>query len=139
MDSIIDLQKKVQAAKTRANILQSRIDKAKEKNILPDLKKTYIGRCYVYRNAYGPENKWNLYRKIKDIEWVHFYENGEIQVTAILFEFEYHKGNNLDGEMVLSVCKKADFSLSILGEEITQGQFDAAWNRVIESVKKLKE
>ena len=89
-----------------------RIEKAKltelvykeEDSKLKPLAKTYLGKCYRYRNSYGTGTGWWLYRKIKKVVGtklilVGFQKTsmGKIEIDTDDIKFVWNNENAMEG------------------------------------------
>lgn len=134
MKKLEELQNKKASYIRKASSVQSRIDAITEKELLPSLRKEYIGRYFIFNNSDGEEH-WPLYRKILDIERVWIVNGGKPMVFAKLFEFQSHKGCR-DRQLVIEIGNGTDFSLDGMGLEITEKEFKAAWAKMLDKLEK---
>lgn len=121
--------------------LQSELKKifeAEEKALIeehyPKFKNKYEGKCFKIRNRYGGDSKgWWLYVKVTEIKPEDVYDtsgNGvACKYTGWQFQVDEHGNINIS---------KEDFGYChSLGQLISEGEFNAAWNKMIDLMDKL--
>lgn len=133
MGEVAELQIKLDKKKRELVHIQDRINTIKEKESLPELRKLYVGKCFRYTNSGGGKS-WPLYWRIVDITDVWYVGDDYKTVRAECFRFEllpdeYHKGAK-----IFQISQKDDFPVEMLGTEITEAEFQRAWDQ---AMKKL--
>lgn len=126
---------------SRKEELRKELNKIEEKEFkdiitaeFPKLRDLVLDKYFKYRNSYGGDNKgWWLYRKVTDINPsdVYLLSNNEPTARCKGFSFEIRT----NGE--ISIQQKDDTYIHILGQEITEREFNEAWNKMCDKIKAL--
>ncbi len=100
----------------------------------PKIKEKYEGKYFKYNNGYNNKERWWLYRKVIEIkpEDVYVAHDKSVNATQTGWEFE----TNTLGEITINL--KARGYVSGLGREISEEEFNTAWNKMIEKLNSLK-
>lgn len=94
--------------------------------ILDKKNKNLIGKCFKFRNGYGGEEKWWLYYKVVDIK------SGFNDLLVITVE-EPHLNS---GDYV--EIKMRDTHRDMLQTEITEKEFNLAYEKALQKINKLE-
>jgi hypothetical protein len=137
MKSISELNTELEKAVERKSALEEKINILKEKELLPELRREYCGKFFVYQNSSGTD-RWPLYRKITDIQSVWFIKGDEYSVRAEVFEFEDYPSEYSDAH-VFNVTRKTSFLLEIIGAPISEKAFYSAFDKMVQKVQSMRK
>ncbi len=125
MDKLTELKQEEIKAKHALMRIRSKILNLEEKNLTPALIKKYEGKYFKFRNSYSlpksERDKWWVYSKVLKVK-------SRDEITSFAFQKDIY------GEITTS--KKNRTSESILQIEITKREFDAAYNKMIQTINK---
>lgn len=114
-DFLLDsLKKKRAALRTDLDNVINDIDKIELENALPDLKRKYEGKYFVFQDSYSGGNKWNMYIYCKKITGINHF-------TGIFFQIMPGYENN-SSEILINV-EKSHFISSFLRNPISKKTF----------------
>lgn len=130
---LLGLEEKLDKKKTELRNLQSRINTVKEKEVLPELKALYCGKCFIYTN-HGGGKSWPVYFKVLDIADVICIGEDYRSVRARCFSFELYPDDYERDASVFKIFHTYDFPVEYLGVEISLEDFDKAWSKNIEKI-----
>lgn len=112
--------------------------KAERKEIIeqhyPQFKKRFEGKYFKYRNRYGGDSKgWWLYTKVTEIKPEFVYDTGGNGITSHYrgWSFQVTEDGNI------SIDKVKYGYVHSLKQEISETEFLAAWNKMIEKINTL--
>lgn len=123
-------------------ILQKQLTKIEKKErlelikkYLPEFKKLE-GKYFKFRSGYGGDyKKWWVYTKVLLITADDLYEGGgDTPCLSRLTGWRFQT----DAFSVFTVAKNCDGYVHLLGEEITEHEFNTAWNAAMDSLNNLK-
>ena len=129
--------------KTEKEKLQEKLNQIEENERLalqeinyPEICKKYLGKCFKVRNNYSCPEKasdyWFLYLKVTEIKKEDVYQTSNgVSATYSGYSFQTDKYKNVN-------VRKENGYIHYLGEEITQNEFDEAWNKMINRVNSIK-
>lgn len=98
--------------------------------------KGLIGKFFKTKNSYSlpkkPSDYWFIYTKITDIKKGDLYDTG----NGVLSEFRgFDFQTDMYGDITINKSRKG--CVHSLGDEITEQEFNEAWNKMIDSLNKL--
>ena len=129
--------------KTEKEKLQEKLNQIEEnerlalqENNYPEICEKYLGKCFKVRNNYScpekPSDYWFLYLKVTEIKKEDVYQTSNgVSATYSGYSFQTDKYKNVN-------VRKENGYIHYLGEEITQNEFDEAWNKMINRVNSIK-
>lgn len=106
-----------------------------EKNY-PKFKK-FIGKCFKYKNNYScptkPSDYWFTYTKVVELNPDDIYDTGYSGITSRFkgYSFDCDKYGNIS-------INNVDGYIHSLGKEITESEFNEAWNKMMGKLDNLK-
>lgn len=102
----------------------------------PEFKK-YEGRFFKVRNNYSrpekPSDYWWLYKKVVEIKPNNIYDTGSNGVACHYSGWSFET----DSYGTFTVSQRNMGYLHSLGEEITEAEFNAAWNKAMDRLDNL--
>jgi len=133
--------------KNKKEELQKQLDEIKkqeEKELVdkhyPEFKK-FEGKCFKMRNNYSlpevPSDYWWLYKKVVKIkkEDIYFSKCKTLKVLSYYDGYSFQT----DKHGRITINKNEQGYIHGLGEEITEKEFNDAWDKMIVCLEKLKE
>lgn len=115
----------------------NKIEEQEEKEMIkeryPEFKKLE-GKYFKYLNSYGSDyKKWGVYTKVIEIKPSDLYNVGRgVDCHFTGFSFEFDK----IGLITIENIKRGHTHL--LGDEISEAEFNAAWNEIADMINKMK-
>lgn len=103
-------------------------------NYYPKIKEKYEGKYFKVRNGYNSKDRWWLYTKIVEIKPEDVYDTKGNGVTSHFTGWTFKLPT--DGKIDISQVKHG--YVHHLGHEISEEEFNAAWNKMIEKLNSLK-
>lgn len=100
----------------------------------PIFKKKYEGKYFKYDNGYNREQRWTMYTKVVEIKPEHIYDTRGNEVTSCYNGWNFQTDTN--GQITIS-CEKNGYAHS-LQKEISEKEFNEAWNKMIEKINLIK-
>jgi hypothetical protein len=91
------------------------------------------GKFFKKRNRYSRGKEWLLYTKVIEIRPEDLYEAHGNKVTAHCRGYSFE--TDCDGKILIN--KKQTTYTHILGKQITEKEFNEAWNKMIDSMNSL--
>ncbi len=95
--------------------------------------KKLAGKCFKFMNSYGNGTSWPAYTKVIKIAPEDLYVNGNKEVLAHYQGWCFQSCSN----NIFTVEKKECGYVHGLGKEITEAEFNAAWNKAMASLDSL--
>lgn len=117
-EAIKRLQEDCDKKRREMHALQEKIDDIKSAVILPELRKKYIGKCFIVKNGYSATEKWWLYIKVLNIE-------SEYQWTCIECE------EPTDGRIRIERVSRTSMSNRDSFRQIKASVFNAAYKKLL--------
>lgn len=130
MKELKQQQKKLQK---EMNSIEGKISSEIRAKHYPKIKKQYEGKCFKISNGYNNEERWWLFVKITSIKPDDVYDTGGNGVTSHYtgYSFQTTIANITEIEQI-----KTGYAHS-LENEITEQEFNAEWNKMIERLNKI--
>lgn len=100
----------------------------------PKVKAKYLGKCFKSRNGFGGNSKrWWLYEKVIEIKPDDLYTIGDGEVTAHITVLRFQVFSN----DLIQIDPSTQAYIHGLGDEITETEFNAAWDTMIDKINAL--
>ncbi len=110
----------------------------KEKVLLPQYKKEWIGRCFKTKNCYScpdkPSDYWNLYVIIIDIDYVNYIHDGSPEPHFVVLKFQ-----NCKREVIEFQLKDSMYRFDEDWEEINRSEFVNSFNKNLGILENILE
>lgn len=91
------------------------------------------GRFFKNRNGYSPSERWFVYYKVIKVNPESIWANGDkFECNCIVQSFE------IDSEGKIRIGTNDTMYSSLLGLEITEAEYNKAWNKLIDKINSLK-
>lgn len=117
---------------TRLNALSKSEDRVINKELLPSLKKQFVGKYFRFSNSFGGATKsWYLYIKVLDVTHVSRRNNGTLSIELKCIRFQ----KNCNGTITIDT-ESREYSHNLY-QEITETTFNKAWDKIITDINKL--
>lgn len=114
------------------------IEKNEEKELrekhYPLIKEKYEGTFFKCPNSYNGNNRWNIYTKVTEIKPKDIYDTNGNGVTSHYTGYSFQT----DCYNKIQIDRKATGYVHSLGKEISEAEFNEAWNKMIEQMNALK-
>lgn len=114
-------------------IAEEKLNKVIKDNY-PIFKEKYEGKFFKIENSYSSIEKWWLYTKVTEIKPSHIYIGYKDAVLCNFDGFSFQ--TNVD-KVITIESNKFGFTHS-LGKEISEKEYNDAWNKMIDNINKLK-
>jgi hypothetical protein len=126
-------ERKKQLQKEMNEVEELEVKETIEKNY-PIIKKKYEGKFFKYRNGYNADERWWLYTKVVEIKPSDVYDTNGNGVTAHFSGWTFQT----DSYDKIEIAQEKHGYVHSLGKEITENEFVAAWNKMIDKMNHLK-
>lgn len=91
------------------------------------------GRFFKSNNGYTPSERWTSYARVIKVNLGSIWENGDkVECDCIVQSFE------IDSRGKINIGTKDTVYSSLLGREITEAEYNKAWNKLIDKINSLK-
>lgn len=130
---LLELEERLDKKKTELRNVQDRINRVKEKEVLPEFKRMYVGKCFRYMNSGGGKS-WPVYFKVLDIADVICVGENYTSVRAKCFSFELYPDDYEKDASIFRIFHTYNFPTDLLGTEISLEEFDKAWAKSLEKI-----
>ena len=127
---------------TEKQLLQDKLNEIEKKERedirrvhYPEFKKQFQGKCFKSKNGYGGGSKgWWYYTKVLCIKPEYIYDTKGTGITSHFDGYGFEV--TTDGNVSIRDIDK--YYVHSLGEEITEEEFNKAWNKMVEKINKFQ-
>lgn len=121
----MNYEKEIQELREKQNKEQNK----QAKELIPQYKKEWLGRCFKYRNSYGGgESNWWLYAKITKIEGVNFMCSNGVEPNFYCFTFQKTSMNIIEIQPKQFKYRLNDWV------EISKREFNTAYKKLLKEL-----
>lgn len=98
----------------------------------PEISKKFLGKYFKDKNGYSQNDEWWMYHKVTDIKPEDVYSvGGEPTAKCRVLTF------NATSEGHIRILKDNNAYVHGLGQEITEREFNEAWNKMMDAINIL--
>ena len=117
---------------TRLNDLSKSEDRVINKELLPRLKKQFVGKYFRFSNSFGGATKdWYLYSKVTDVTHVSRHHDGRLSIELKCIRFQ----KDCNGTITIDT-ETREYAHNLY-QEITESTFNKAWDKIITVINQL--